>query len=197
MITPPHFGFFFRKALEGGTTFGFLIGLVGFIGFVGIAPFFFAGGAVTDGFTTGGFAGFLGGAFVAGSAFAPEGIFFSAVAGLVGLLTAGFAVSGLPGFFFAGLVTGTPLGGTFGSFGADSLGADSLDTGSFGVGSLLGGGSGLVSLTGGAIGVGIGAGIAGGTAGDASNTGEIQLRLTASESIALNCDNNSGASGTS
>ena len=174
-----HFGFFFRKAFEGGTTFGFLIGLVGFFG---TAACFFGGVAsFVDGLTTDGVTGIFGGAF---DVF--WGSFFTAVADLGGtadlggLLATGFSGGDFSGGIFfsrdilvgfaAGVVVGT-LGGAFG------------------------GGSGLASLTGAAAKTG--AGIAGCTEGDAAKTGGIQLRLTASESMALNCDSNSGASGTS
>ena len=166
-----HFGFFFRKAFEGGTTFGFLIGLVGSVAFS------FEAVGLTDGFT-----GCFGGTFFAGDAFDGfDGSFFTAVTGFAGFLTAGVTGGDLSDTFSVGFASGGVLGGSFGAF-----------AGSFGA---FAGGTGLASLTGATAGTGTG--IAGCTKGVAANTGVIQLRLTASESIALNCESNSGASGTS
>ena len=197
-----YFGFFFRRALEGETAFGFLTGFpgllfsttftaafffdktgfaTGFTGFFGGA--FLLGGAF---FVATGFTGFLGGAFLFG------GVFFVAIGFtgfFAGVLETDFTNGSFFTAFFAGFATG------FVGFAA-GLGFATGATlgGSFGAGGLLTGGTtGLISLTGGAAGVDAADCVEGGVA----KMGEIQLRLTASRSIALNCDSNSGESGTS
>jgi len=188
-----HFGFFFRKALEGVTTFGFLTDFAGFftVASAFAATFFFGRGGLTNGFFTGGFTGSLGSPFLLGGVcdtfcgvvFATPTDFIGFFAGLFALDVTGGDFTGCFAGFAAGFVTGTDLGGSFGVCGL-----------------LVG--SALTSPT----------GVADADADadadtdavadcaekeEAAKTGEIQLRLTASRSIALNCDSNSGESGTS
>jgi len=194
-----YFGFFLRKDLEGDTP---LNGLTGFT-----EPFF-GGTFVFDGMDFIGF--FEGTAFLPGTALPlPEDAFdlvgnaFFTFAddfadfddeigftGCLGLLAADFTGIGfLMGFFggLAGAFFGTGLGTGFGSdadlagffTGVSCLGDSCLGTLSV---VLTGIGSGVTAFFGEGGGVKI---------------GEVQLRLTASGSIALNCDSNSGESGTS
>ena len=187
-----HFGFFFRRVLEGETVFGFLTGLAGLFFTIFTATFFFG----KTGFATG-FTGFLGSTFLLGSVFFVAIGFATGLTGFfAGVLAADFTNGNFFTAFFAGFVGFAGFVTGFVGFAA-GLGFATLG-GSFGAGGLLAGGTtGLTSLTGGATSTGAD-GVGGdGVGGDGVKTGEIQLRLTASRSIALNCDSNSGESGTS
>ena len=197
-----------RRAFDGVSVFfGRLTGFALTVPFTG-AVFFFGGT---------GFTGFFAALFLSGNGFDTfdgaafggdtlGGVFFctDAAGFAAGLLAAGFTGGGFCTAFATGFVAAAGLAAAgfvpaagaalVGSF-VDSFGA--AFAGSFGACGLLAGGFGLVSLTAAGVaagGVGTDAGFAG--AGGV-RMGDTQLRLTASASIALNCDSNSGESGTS
>jgi hypothetical protein len=178
----PYFGFFFLKDLEGETLFGFL---TGFTGPFFITDFFFVG----TGFLLGIFV-LLGGLFVT---FA--GVFLALPTdfiGFFGVFAVGFTSTG----FFAGFFTG------FAGFAGNFEGGAGLDFGSAGFAAGVTfledpDTPGLPAISCSCLGIGITVGLVGCAEAGDSAVGGVQLRLTASGSILLNCDSNSGSSGTS
>jgi len=183
-VVAHYFGFFFRNDLEGETLFdaGFFFAGLDFDG-IGFVPFF------------------KGTVFLFGSAF-PD-VFFE---DFFAVLDAGFADfadfadfddgSGFADFFepLEAELTGV---GTLAAFFGTGFGSG-LDTDIVGffTGIACLGGSGLGTLTVALTDTGEGVTSSFGADGG-DKTGEAQLRLTDSGSIALNCDSNSGESGTS
>ena len=186
-----YFGFLCLNALEGETPFNFLTGAFLIGAFLTIP--FLTGNFLTAVFFTGNFF-----ANFAGTFFTTTFTFFFGATGFTGFR--GILAADFPGIgFFVGFFTGLTgvffdrgLGAGFAGFdfaigaGVALAGTLGLPTGIALEDSVLGSGSGVATVGDGGV----------GDEGEVK-MGETQLRLTASESILLNSDNNSGSSGTS